>query len=108
MRAQCKDSPKGAKISHSKVVEHKTVTGNGKNWGCKKCQTHTPSPPCISYAVVQGTAGVGTILIWDFCIAYTRGGGGYDTNSNDSGGSQRRDEDDSEVVRVNDKRPQLL
>ena len=29
-----------------------------------------------SYARVQATVGVGTVLIWDFGIAYTRGGGG--------------------------------
>ena len=31
-----------------------------------------------SYARVQATVGVGTVLIWDFGVAYTRGGGaGY-------------------------------
>ena len=30
----------------------------------------------ISYALVQATVGVGTVLIWDFGIAYTRGGRG--------------------------------
>ena len=29
-----------------------------------------------SYACVQATVGVGTVLIWDFGVAYTRGGGG--------------------------------
>ena len=24
-----------------------------------------PPPPCNSHALVQGTAGVGTVLIWD-------------------------------------------
>ena len=28
-----------------------------------------------SYARVQATVGVGTVLIWDFGVAYTRGGG---------------------------------
>ena len=27
------------------------------------------------YSLVQATVGVGTALIWDFCVAYTRGGG---------------------------------
>ena len=31
---------------------------------------------CVaSYARVQATVGVGTVLIWDFGVAYTRGGG---------------------------------
>ena len=34
-----------------------------------------PPPPCISYALVQATVGVGTVLIWDIGVAYTRGGG---------------------------------
>ena len=34
-----------------------------------------PPPPRISYALVQATVGVGTVLIWDFGVAYTRGGG---------------------------------
>ena len=30
------------------------------------------------YGLVQATVGVGTLLIWDFCVAYTVGeGGGY-------------------------------
>ena len=33
-----------------------------------------------SYARVQATLGVGTVLIWDFGVAYTRGGGAR-TNS---------------------------
>ena len=40
------------------------------------------SPPCNLlflnlglYGLVQATVGVGTVLIWDFCVAYTRGGG---------------------------------
>ena len=28
------------------------------------------------YGLVQATVGVGTALIWDFCVAYTRGGRG--------------------------------
>ena len=36
----------------------------------------TPPPPCVSYALVQATVGVGTVLIWDFGVAYTKGGGG--------------------------------
>ena len=28
-----------------------------------------------SYALVQGTVGVGTVLVWDFCVAITRGAG---------------------------------
>ena len=27
------------------------------------------------YGLVQATVDVGTVLIWDFCVAYTRGGG---------------------------------
>ena len=27
------------------------------------------------YGLVQATVGVGTVLIWDFCVAYTNGGG---------------------------------
>ena len=27
------------------------------------------------YGLVQATVGVGTVLIWDLCVAYTRGGG---------------------------------
>ena len=26
-------------------------------------ETHTPPPPCISYALVQATVGVGTVII---------------------------------------------
>ena len=29
----------------------------------------------ISYGVVQAAVGVGTVLIWDFCVPITRGGG---------------------------------
>ena len=28
------------------------------------------------YGLVQATVGAGTVLIWDFCVACTRGGGG--------------------------------
>ena len=28
------------------------------------------------YGLVQATVGVGTVLIWDFCVAFTRAGGG--------------------------------
>ena len=28
-----------------------------------------------SYGLVQATVGVGTVLIWYYCVAYTRGGG---------------------------------
>ena len=28
------------------------------------CPSIPPPPPCISYALVQATAGVGTVLIW--------------------------------------------
>ena len=31
-----------------------------------------------SYARVQATVGVGTVLIWDFGVAYARGGAGYE------------------------------
>ena len=31
------------------------------------------------YGLVQTTAGVGAVFIWDFCVAITRGGGGKDT-----------------------------
>ena len=34
-----------------------------------------PPTPCISSALVQATVRVGTVLIWDFGVAYTRGGG---------------------------------
>ena len=27
--------------------------------------------------LVQATVGIGTVLIWDCCLAYTRGGGAY-------------------------------
>ena len=27
------------------------------------------------YGLVQATVGIGTVLIWDFCVAYTKGGG---------------------------------
>ena len=27
-----------------------------------------PPPPCISYALVQATVGVGTLLIWDLIL----------------------------------------
>ena len=27
-----------------------------------------PPPPCISYALVQATVGVGTVLIWDLIL----------------------------------------
>ena len=34
------------------------------------CLLHcTPPPPCISYALVQATVGVGTVLIWDLILA---------------------------------------
>ena len=29
--------------------------------------TYTP-PPCISYALVQATVGVGTVLLWDLIL----------------------------------------
>ena len=29
-----------------------------------------------SYGLVQATVGVGTVLIWDFSVAITKGGGG--------------------------------
>ena len=35
-----------------------------------------PPPPCISYALVQATVGVGTVIIPYIGVAYTRGGGG--------------------------------
>ena len=35
----------------------------------------TPPPPCISYALVQATVGVGTVIIVYLGVAYTRGGG---------------------------------
>ena len=28
------------------------------------CKQSTPPPPCLSYALVQATVGVGTVLIW--------------------------------------------
>ena len=28
-----------------------------------------------TYGLARATVGVGTVLIWDFCVAYTRGGG---------------------------------
>ena len=28
-----------------------------------------------SYGFVQATVGVGTVVIWDFCVAFTRGEG---------------------------------
>ena len=44
--------------------------------------THTMhSPTCVSvllasHALLQATVGVGTVLIWYFCVAITKGGGG--------------------------------
>ena len=38
------------------------------------------------YGLVQATVGVGTVLIWDFCVTYTRGGGGY--NKIEASGAQ--------------------
>ena len=42
------------------------------------------SPPCNLlflnpgiYGPVQATRGVGTVLIWDFCVAITKGGGAH-------------------------------
>ena len=35
------------------------------------------------YGLVQATVGVGTVLIWDFCVAYTRGGGVLPLSPND-------------------------
>ena len=29
---------------------------------------YPPPPPCISYALVQATVGVGTVLIWDLIL----------------------------------------
>ena len=29
-----------------------------------------------SYGLVQATVGMGTVFIWDFCVAITMGGGG--------------------------------
>ena len=37
-----------------------------------------PPPPCNSHTLVQATVGAGTVLIWDFCVAITRGRGGTD------------------------------
>ena len=34
---------------------------------CSPTQT-TPPPPCISYALVQATVGVGTVYIWDLIL----------------------------------------
>ena len=33
---------------------------------CDECKEHycTPPPPCLSYALVQATVDVGTVLIW--------------------------------------------
>ena len=30
--------------------------------------SHTPHPPCISFALVQATVGAGTILLWDLIL----------------------------------------
>ena len=38
--------------------------------------TVPPPPLCISHGPVQAAVGVGTVMIWDFCAAITRGGGG--------------------------------
>ena len=32
--------------------------------------TYVPPPPCISYALVQATVDVGTILIWDLILIW--------------------------------------
>ena len=44
-----------------------------------KASPKTPPPLCISYALVQATVGVGTVMIPYIGVAYTRGGGGYQT-----------------------------
>ena len=60
-------------------TEHIRENGTGGNggkhrgeWGNEWCTTaegrSTPPPPCISYALVQATVGVGTVLIWDLIL----------------------------------------
>ena len=34
------------------------------------------------YGLVQATVGIGTVLIWYFAVAYTKGGGGVGTLQN--------------------------
>ena len=46
---------------------------------CASCAPFLPQPTMYvvlaSYGLVHATVGVGTVLIWDFCVAITRGGG---------------------------------
>ena len=39
-------------------------------------QRTIPQHIAEGFGSCEGTVGVGTILIWEFCVAYTRGGGG--------------------------------
>ena len=43
---------------------HGAIGRNSPNQGCPCSQWIYPPPPCISYALVRATAGVGTVLIW--------------------------------------------
>ena len=38
------------------------------NTGWRLNGERTPTPPCVSYALVQATVGVGTVLIWDLIL----------------------------------------
>ena len=49
-------------------------TLKGFKWGC--CDSIClPPPPFLSYALVQATVGVETVIIPYIGVAYTRGGG---------------------------------
>ena len=50
------------------VGDHlKSVAPKGKG-KVEERGSYTPPPPCISYALVQATVGVGTVLIWDLTL----------------------------------------
>ena len=77
-------SPWGVAATHSCILSWQEprvqvylpplqVTGEIFHTGQICC---TPPPPCISYALVQATVGVGTVLIWDIGVAYTGRGVG--------------------------------
>ena len=44
------------------------------------CICVTPPPSCISYALVQATVGVGTVIIVYIGVAYATGGGYQDVH----------------------------
>ena len=60
-------------------------------------QPKSAPQPRASYARVQATVGVGTVLIWDFGVAYTRGGGYVETLVVDRGKCSKRTAWEAEV-----------